>query len=136
MNVSLRLAAISFAISIDAQDASWVRVANSCACVSRLALPDSIPFRIARTRLNALIRVTDSDISCFFLCASCFCWVSYLHVSCKHDVVGRFLFANVAVDGGFCEFHFLTPHHARRILRLRISAALLLCASNASVRTR
>ena len=136
MNVSLRMAAISFAISIDAQDASLARVANSCACVSRASPSVSIPLRIVRTRLNALIRVIDSDISCFFLCASGFCWVSYLHVSCKHDVVGGFLFADVAVDGGVCEFHFLTPHHARRILRFRISAALLLRASNASVRTR
>ena len=135
MNVSLRLAAISFAISIDAQDASWVRVANSCACVSTSSCV-SIPFSIVRTRLNALIRVIDSDISCFFLCASGFVWVPYLHMSCKHDVVGGFLFADVAVDGGICELHFLTPHHARRILRFRISAALLLCASNASVRTR
>ena len=127
---------ISFAISIDAQDASSVRVANSRMCVSRSSPPDSIPFSIVRTRLNALIRVIDSDISCFFLCASCFVWVSYLHVSCKHDVVGGFLFADVAIDGGVCEFHFLTPHHARRILRFRISAALLLCASSAFVSTR
>ena len=127
---------ISFAISIEAQDASSVRVANSCACVSRPSPPDSIPFRIARTRLNALIRVIDSDISCFFLCASGFVWVSDLHVSCKHDIVRRFLFADVADDGGVCEFHFLTPHHARRNRRERISAALLLCMSSASVRTR
>ena len=135
MNDSLRLAAICFAISIEAQDASSVRVANSRACVSASSCV-SIPFSIVRTRLNALIRVIDSDISCFFLCASGFVWVSYLHVSCKHDVVGGFLFADVADDGGVCELHFLTPHHARRNRRERISAALLLCASNASVRTR
>ena len=56
-------------------------------------------------------------------------------MSCKHDVVGGFLFADVADDGGVCEFHFLTPHHATRNRRERISAALLLCMSNASVRT-
>ena len=135
MNDSLRLSVISFAISIDAQDASWVRVANSCACVSTSSCV-SIPFRIARTRLNALIRVIDSDISCFFLCASGFVWVPYLHMSCKHDVVRGFLFADVAAHGGVSELHFLTPHHARRNRRDRISAALLLCMSNASVRTR